>query len=69
MIFDIKKGIACKVPLSKLVLMNSDLHPYFSVLLVADLCKVGDAIRVLKKGNVIELTEVEFESFLENKGA
>lgn len=29
----------------------------------------GDAIRILKKGNAIELTKKEFKNFLANKGA
>lgn len=46
MIFDIAKDMMYKVPLTKLVLMDLDLHPYLTVLLDAALYKVGDAIKV-----------------------
>lgn len=67
MLFNVINGKAHKVPLTKLVLM--DLRPYFFALLVAVLYKVGYSIRVQKKGNIIELTEKEFENFLANEGA
>lgn len=46
-LFDIAKGMARKVLLIKLVLMDLDLDPYLAVLLVAVLYKARDAIRVL----------------------
>lgn len=42
MIFDIAKGMVCKMPLIKLVLMDSDLCPYLAEFLVIVLYKVGD---------------------------
>lgn len=41
------------MPSIRLVLIDSDLNPYLAVLLVADLYKAGDMIRVPSKGNVV----------------
>lgn len=69
MFFDVVKGMIHKVPVTKLVLKDLDLHPYLAVLLVAVFYKSGDAIRVTQKGNGVLLTEKEFENFLANEGA
>lgn len=47
MIFNIAKGMARKVPLTKLVLMDSNLQGYLATLLVVALYKMGDTKRVL----------------------
>lgn len=57
MLFDIAKGMVHKVPLTKVVLMDSDLHLYLAALLVAVLYKAGNAICIPKKGNIIALTK------------
>lgn len=59
--------MAYKVPHTKLVLVDSDLCPYLTALLVAVLYRVGDMILVPKKVNVIAFTEKEFENLLENE--
>lgn len=38
-------------------------------MLVAMLYRLGDVVRVLKKGNMIKLIEKEFENFLKIEGA
>lgn len=68
MLFNIAKGIAHKVPLTNLVLVDSNLCPYLAVLLVAVRYKVGNGIQVPKKRNMIMLTE-DFEKFLANEEA
>lgn len=57
MLFEVAKGMVRKVPYTKLVLMDLDLHPYLAALLVAALYMVGYATRVPQKGNNIEMTE------------
>lgn len=51
MLFNIAKGMVRKEHLTKLVLMDSDLHSYLAALLVAVVYKAGNSIRVLQKGN------------------
>lgn len=48
------KGMDCRVPLIKLVLMYYYFNLYLEMIFVAALYKAGDAIRVLKKRNVIK---------------
>lgn len=67
--FDVMKGMAHKVPLTKLVLIDSDLHPYLAALLVAALYEARDAIIVPSKRNVILFTKKRFENFLANEEA
>lgn len=57
MLFDIAKGIAHMVLLTKLVLMGSNLCPYLAILLIMVQYKTVDAIRVLRMGNIIKLME------------
>lgn len=57
MIFDIAKGVDHNVPFTKLVLMDSYLYLHLAALLIVVLHKVGGAICVPKKRNVIALTE------------
>lgn len=56
-----------KVPLTKLVFMDSDQRPYLDELLIAVLYKALDAICVPERGNVIKLVKIYFESFLVNE--
>lgn len=46
MLFNVAKGMVCKVPVTKLVLMGMDLCSYLAALLVTAFYKVGNAIRV-----------------------
>lgn len=69
MLLDVAKGMSCKVLLTKLVLMDSDLRPYLAVLLLAMLHKSGDVICIPMKSNIIELIKKDFNNFLANKGA
>lgn len=68
MLFEVVKGMTHKIPLTKLVLIDSDLHLCLDALLVVVFYKAGDMIWVPKKGNAIALIEKEFEKFLENEG-
>lgn len=56
------------MPLTKVVLIDSELHPYLGALLVGALYKVGDTIRVPKKGDIVKLIEKNFEKSLANEG-
>lgn len=69
MIFNIAKSIVCKMPLTKLDLMNSDLRPYLTALLMVVLCKVEDVIHIPKKKSMIKLVKKKLENFLVNKKA
>lgn len=61
--------MAHKVPLTNLVLMDSNLYPYLVALLVVAIYKAGVMIRVPKKGNAITLKKKKFENFLVNRGS
>lgn len=69
MLFNIAKDMAHKMPLIKMVFMDSDPRPHLDELLVAVLYKAWDAICVPEKQNMIELVAKEFESFLVNETA
>lgn len=67
-LFDVAKGIAQKVSLTTLVLMDPKLRSYLAALIVAALHEVGDSTHILKK-NISELIEIEFKSFVANREA
>ena len=47
-LFDFSCGLARKVPLTKLVELDGDIHPYIATLIVATLVWVGETMVVLK---------------------
>ena len=42
--FDVTRGLAQRVPLTKLVEVDDDIHPYFTSLMVATLAWAGETL-------------------------
>ena len=51
LLFDIARGLACRIPLTKLVELDGDVRPYLAALMVAALARVGKTL-VVPEGNV-----------------
>lgn len=64
MLFDVAKGLARRVPLTKLVSMDSDLRPYLAALMVSALHRAGGALIVPNDMEVRRVTRQAFESML-----
>ena len=60
LLFDITHGLAHRVPLTKLVELDGDVHPYLTALMVATLARVGKAL-VVPEGT--RITTMKREAF------
>jgi hypothetical protein len=64
MLNDIARGLARRVPLTKLVELDGDVRPYLAALMIAALHKAGDALVVPDQMTIRKVTEQEFENLL-----
>lgn len=64
MLQDIAKGMARRVPLTKLVSLDGDVRPYLASLLVSAMHRAGDQLVVPNDLKIKTLTTDEFENLL-----
>ena len=64
MLNDIARGLARRVPLTKLVQLDGDVRPYLASLMIAALHKAGDTLVIPDSMTIKKLTEKEFENLL-----
>ena len=57
MLNDIARGLARRVPLTKLVQLDGDVRPYLAALMIATLNKAGDELVVPDTLRIKRLTE------------
>ncbi len=57
MLNDIARGLAHRVPLTKLVQLDGDVRPYLAALMIAALNKAGDELVVPDTLRIRRLTE------------
>ena len=64
LLFDVTRGLARQVPLTKLVEMDGDIHPYLAALMVAALAWVGKTLVVLEGTRNSTMTREAFNNML-----
>ena len=60
LLFNVAKGLACRVPLTKLVELDGNVRPYLAVLMVASLLRVHEMLTI---PNILQLWLVSMEAF------
>ena len=64
LLFDVACGLAQSVPLTKLVELDGDVHPYLAVLIVATLAWVGKALVVPEGTYITMMTREALDNML-----
>ena len=67
MLNDIARGLARRVPLTKLVQLDGDVRPYLASLMITALHKAGDTLVIPDKMTIKRLTEEEFDNLLKEE--
>ena len=67
MLNDIARGLARRVPLTKLVQLDGDVRPYLAALMIAALHKAGETLVIPDKMAIKRLTEEEFDNLLKTE--
>lgn len=67
MLFDVAKGLARRVPLTKLVALDGDIRPYLASLMVSALHRAGDTLVVPTDLAVEKVTREVFEAMMAEK--
>ena len=60
LLFDVAHGLARRVPLTKLVELDGDVHPYLATLMVAALARVGKTLVVPEGTRISTMTREAF---------
>ena len=64
LLFDVTRGLAHRVPLTKLVELDGDVHPYLAALMVAALAWVGKTLVVPEGTRISTMTREAFDNML-----
>lgn len=64
MLFDVARGLARRVPLTKLVALDGDVRPYLASLMVAALHRAKDKLVVPEDLQIEAVTREQFENML-----
>ena len=64
LLFDIAHGLAHRVPLTKLIELDSDVRPHLSALMVATLAWVGETLVVPEGTRITTMTREAFDNIL-----
>ena len=62
--FDVTHGLAQRVPLTKLVELDGDVHLYLTMLIVATLAWVGETLVMLEGMQITMMTREAIENLL-----
>ena len=69
LLFDVARGLAHRVPLTKLVELDSNVHPYLTILMVATLVWVGKILVVPEGTRITMMTREAFDNMLLKEAA
>ena len=64
LLFNITRGLARRVPLTKLVELDGDVHPYLAALMVATLAWAGKTLVVLEGTRISMMKREAFDNML-----
>ena len=64
LLFDVTRGLACRVPLTNLVELDGDIHLYLAALMVATLARVGETFVVPEGTRISTMTREAFDNML-----
>ena len=64
LLFNVAHGLAHRVPLTKLVELDSDIHPYLAALMVTTLAWVGETLVVPERTCISTMTREAFNNML-----
>ena len=64
LLFDVARGLAHQVPLTKLVKLDGDVHLYLAALMVAALVQAGETLVVLEGMRISTMTREAFDNML-----
>ena len=64
LLFDIARGLARRVPLTKLVELDGDVQPYLAALMVATLVRAGKTLVVPEGTPISMMTRQAFDNML-----
>ena len=64
LLFDVICGLACRVPLTKLVELDGDVHSYLAALMVAALARVGKTLVVPEGTRISTMMREAFDNML-----
>ena len=64
LLFDVTHGLARLVPLTKLVELDGDVHPYIATLMVATLAQAGETLVVPEGIRISTMTREAFDNML-----
>ena len=67
LLYDVARGLARRVPLTKLVELDGDIRPYLAALMVASLYRAGEILVVPRSLDIKTVANKEFESLLAEK--
>ena len=64
LLFNVARGLACKVPLTKLVELDGDICLYLAALMVAALARAGETLVVPEGTHITTMTREAFNNML-----
>ena len=64
LVFDVTRGLAHRVPLTKLVELFGDVRPYLTTLMVATLAQAGETLVVPEGTHISTMTREAFKNML-----
>ena len=64
LLFDVTRRLAYRVPLTKLVKLDGDIHPYLATLMVATLAWAGETLVVPEGTRISTMTREAFDNML-----
>ena len=64
LLFNVTRGLAHQVPLTKLVELDSNVHPYLAALMVAALVRAGKTLVVPEGTRISTMTREAFNNML-----
>ena len=64
LLFDVACGLACQVPLTKLVELDGNVCPYLTALMVAALAQAGETLVVPEGTRISTMTREAFDNML-----
>ena len=67
LLFDVARRITHRVPLTKLVELDGDVHPYLAALMVASLAWAGETLVVPEGTRITTMTREAFNNMLLKK--
>ena len=64
LLFDVARGLARRVPLTKLIELDGNVHPYLATLMVATLARVGETLVVPEGMRISTMSREAFDNML-----